>query len=215
MRQLRIEAVRCSARLFALRCVIARLLPEITAMDGMAMDIGLPRKDWHAFNGRFAGFARTSHIVLNVALLAALTLLAFVCWKILSPRFESDSDDQVMTAAAEMPRDEDMSAVSATPETASPADGLKISGASMRRGGLGSKALVTLTIRNTNDYAVNDIKIVCAFTDREGRYTTKRVRAINDTVNMKSRKTFPHLLVGFVSVNAVRSKCTLLSANRA
>jgi len=46
----------------------------------------------------------------------------------------------------------------ASPETAAPAkspiDGLKIASQSWRRGGLGSKALVTFTLRNANDYAV-------------------------------------------------------------
>ena len=46
-----------------------------------------------------------------------------------------------------------------TPEQATPVDGLKISSQSWRRGGLGSKALVTLTLRNLNDYAVKDIEI--------------------------------------------------------
>ena len=64
------------------------------------------------------------------------------------------------------------------------------------------------------DTAVNNIKIGCAFSDREGRYTTKRVRTITETINMKSRKTFPRMLIGFVNVNAVKSKCTLLSADR-
>src|SRR5260221_14457574 len=42
-------------------------------------------------------------------------------------------------------------------------DGLRISSQSWRRGGLGSKALVTLTLRNTNDYAVKGIQIAGAF----------------------------------------------------
>ena len=39
--------------------------------------------------------------------------------------------------------------------------GLKIISQSWRRGGLGSKALVTFTLRNANDYAVKDIEIAC------------------------------------------------------
>jgi hypothetical protein len=39
---------------------------------------------------------------------------------------------------------------------AAPVDGLKISSQSWRRGGPGSKALITFTLRNNNDYAVKD-----------------------------------------------------------
>jgi len=43
------------------------------------------------------------------------------------------------------------------PEETAAVDGLKISSQYWRRGGLGSKALVTFTLRNSNDYAVKDI----------------------------------------------------------
>ena len=98
---------------------------------------------------------------------------------------------------------------------ASPLDGLKISSQSWRRGGLGSKALVTFTLRNANDYAVKDIEIACSFTRRDGRHLTDRKRLINDTVEMKSRKTFAKMHVGFVNVNADKAKCALVTANRA
>ena len=66
----------------------------------------------------------------------------------------------------------------AVPETTAPAtsplDGLKISAQSWRRGGLGSKALVTLTLRNRNDFAVRDVEIACAFSCRDGSYLTDR-----------------------------------------
>ena len=98
---------------------------------------------------------------------------------------------------------------------ASPLDGLKISSQSWRRGGLGSKALVTFTLRNANDYAVKDIEIACSFARRDGRHLTDRKRLINETVDMKSRKTFAKMHVGFVNVNADKAKCALVSANRA
>jgi hypothetical protein len=100
-------------------------------------------------------------------------------------------------------------------ETPSPLDGLKISSQSWRRGGLGSKALVTFTLRNGNEYAVKDIEIACAFTRRDGRHLTDRKRLISDTVEMKSRKTFAKMHVGFVNVNADKAKCSLVTANRA
>jgi hypothetical protein len=100
------------------------------------------------------------------------------------------------------------------PEQPAPVDGLKISSQSWRRGGLGSNALVTFTLRNGNDYAVGDIEISCAFARRDGSHLTDRTRLIHDTVNMKSRKTFARMHIGFVNVNASGAKCTLVAANR-
>jgi hypothetical protein len=96
----------------------------------------------------------------------------------------------------------------------SPLDGLKIVSQSWRRGGLGSKALVTFTLRNENDFAVKDIEIACSFTRRDGRHLTDRRRIIPDTVNMKSRKRYAGMLVGFVNVNANKAKCSLVTASR-
>ena len=91
---------------------------------------------------------------------------------------------------------------------------MKISSQTWRRGGLGSKALVTFTVRNDNDYAVKDIEIVCAFTRRDGSHLTDRSRVLADTVGMKSRKTFARVSVGFVNVNADQAKCSLVTARR-
>jgi hypothetical protein len=100
------------------------------------------------------------------------------------------------------------------PVEAAPVDGLKISSQYWRRGGLGSKALVTFTLRNGNGYPVKDIEISCAFARRDGSHLTDRTRTIHDTLNMKSRKTFARLLVGFVNVNADRAKCSPVTASR-
>jgi hypothetical protein len=79
---------------------------------------------------------------------------------------------------------------------------------------LGSKALVTLTLRNDNDFAVGDIGLLCAFSRADGSPVTERRPTIHDTVKMKSRKTFARVHVGFVHINANRAKCSLLSASR-
>lgn len=99
--------------------------------------------------------------------------------------------------------------------TAAELDRLKISSQTWRRGGLGSKALVTFTLRNDNDYAVKDLEIVCAFTRRDGSHLTDRSRVLADTVTMKSRKTFARIPVGFINVNADQAKCSLVAARRA
>jgi len=98
------------------------------------------------------------------------------------------------------------------PEEAAPVDGLKISSQNWRRGGLGSKALVTFTLRNNNDYAVRDIAISCVFSRRDGSHLTDRIRMLPDTVNTRSRKTFARLHVGFVNINASKAKCAPVAA---
>jgi hypothetical protein len=99
------------------------------------------------------------------------------------------------------------------PEPTAPVDGLKISSQSWRRGGLGSKALITFTLRNGNDYPVKDIEIACSFSRRDGSHLTDRTRTIHDVVNMKSRKRFARLHVGFVNVNADKAKCFPVAAS--
>ena len=98
------------------------------------------------------------------------------------------------------------------PGQSAPLEGLSISSQSWRRGGLGSKALITFTLRNSNDYAVKDIEIACAFSRRDGSHLTDRKRVIHDTVSMKSRKTFSRLHVGFVNVNATNAQCSVVAA---
>ena len=100
------------------------------------------------------------------------------------------------------------------PETApeeAAADGLKISSQHWRRGGLGSNALVTFTLRNANDYAVKDIEISCAFSRRDGSHLTDRTRVVHDTVKMKGKR-FAHWHIGFVNVNASKAKCSPVAA---
>jgi hypothetical protein len=96
----------------------------------------------------------------------------------------------------------------------SPLEGLRIASQSWRRGGLGSKALVTLTLRNRNDFAVKDIEIACAFARHDGSRLTERKRVITDTIAMRSRKTYSRMLVGFVNVNARKAKCSVVTASR-
>jgi hypothetical protein len=100
------------------------------------------------------------------------------------------------------------------PETKSPLDVPAIVSQSWRRGGLGSKALVTFTLRNANDYAVRDIEIACSFARRDGSHLTDRRRVTSDTVNMKSRKCYAGMLIGFINVNANKAKCSLVTASR-
>lgn len=108
----------------------------------------------------------------------------------------------------------DAAAPEAPPAAAPPVNGLKISWQSWRRGGLGSNALVSFTLRNNNDYAVKDVEIACAFARRDGSHLTDRNRVIPGTIRMKSRKTFARVHVGFVNINANKAKCLPVAASR-
>lgn len=77
----------------------------------------------------------------------------------------------------------------------------------------GSKALVTFTLRNANDFAVKHVEIACSFA-RDGSHVTDRRRIIPDTVNMKSRKRHAGMQVGFVNVNASKARCSVVTASR-
>ena len=143
--------------------------------------------------------------------------LTWVMWPTLS-----DAEDKPASVQSGVQPSEEAPAltpaVAALDETqaapASPLDGLRISSQSWRRGGLGSKAMVTFTLRNANDYAVKDIEIACAFARRDGSHLTDRKRLLGEAVEMKSRKTFTRVHVGFVNVNADKAKCALVAANR-
>jgi hypothetical protein len=140
--------------------------------------------------------------------------LTWVMWPTLS-----DAEDKPASVQSAVQPSEETPAAAAAPDAAqaapaSPLDGLRISSQSWRRGGLGSRALITFTLRNGNDYAVKDIEIACAFARRDGSHLTDRKRVLGEAVEMKSRKTFTRVHVGFVNVNADKAKCALVAANR-
>lgn len=178
--------------------------------------------------GRFAGTSERLARIVTIAsvsfgrsllwLLAAIIVGCGV-WMLL-PLSKGNSAEQVKSELAAVE-----TAPSGDPPTASLAseaklaamadlDRLRISSQTWRRGGLGSKALVTFTLRNDNDYAVKNVEIVCAFARRDGSHLTDRSRVLADPVSMKSRKTFAQVPVGFVNVNADQAKCSLVAARR-
>jgi len=177
--------------------------------------------------------SRSTYLGAGVAgLLAVLTAgAAFTLAKWSPPSAAAPAQKvRVVTAFAATPEPAAVLPASATPDdislypqTALPeipppeatvADGLKILAQHWRRGGLGSNALVSFTLRNSNDYAVKDIEISCAFSRRDGSHLTDRTRVVHDTVKMKGRKSFAHWHIGFVNVNADRAICTPVSATR-
>ncbi|OPY97393.1 hypothetical protein A5906_38950 [Bradyrhizobium sacchari] len=184
--------------------------------------------------GRFAGTGERLARALTVAsvsfgrgLLWLLAAIIVGCgiWMLLplsrgSSAEPVKSDLKADLAAVEPAAPED-AAVVVSPTAEVPAsaaadlDHLRISSQTWRRGGLGSKALVTFTLRNDNDYAVRDVEIICAFVRRDGTPLTARSRVLADTVSMKSRKTFARISVGYVNVNADQAKCSLVAARRA
>jgi len=144
--------------------------------------------------------------------LLAVIIIGFAVWMLMPPSEGNVAQTEPVKLA--------LATVDPAPSATASAeaaglDRLKISSQTWRRGGLGSKALVTFTVRNDNDYAVKDVEIVCAFARRDGSHLTDRSRVLADTVSMKSRKTFARVPVGFVNVNADQAKCSLVTARRA
>ncbi|MDA9451592.1 MULTISPECIES: hypothetical protein [Bradyrhizobium] len=184
--------------------------------------------------GRFAGTGERVARAVTIAsvsfgrsllwLLAAIIVGCGVWMLLPSSKGNSAEPLKAELAAVEpAPPSDTAVAVSPVSEAQAPAKSpavaelgrLRISSQTWRRGGLGSRALVTFTLRNDNDYAVKDVEIVCAFTRRDGSHLTNRSRVLADSVSMKSRKTFAHIPVGFINVNADQAKCSLVAAHRA
>jgi hypothetical protein len=173
--------------------------------------------------------AIASHLREAIGWLPIVVMLAAAAWLLLSDQSRkraATAPHHLATATAVIratppvtvgpagePTFDPLTSEAITPEQPVPVDGLKITSQSWRRGGLGSNAFVTMTMRNGNDYPVKDIEISCAFARPDGSHLTDRPRLIHDTVNAKSRKTFVRLHVGFVNVYAAKAKCALLAAS--
>jgi hypothetical protein len=211
--------------------------------DGMAMDTGLYRVETTGLPGLagiFGSYSATpaktavKYLPSKLIWLSVVLIVGSGAWLVLSGSTNNTTAIvereplRLATASASEPiqspttgtaQDESSLNPQVTPaeeiapvET-SPVDGLKISSQSWRRGGLGSKALITLTLRNANEYAVKDIEIFCSFARRDGSHLTDRTRVIHDTVSMRSQKTFARMHVGFVNINANQAKCSLVAAS--
>jgi hypothetical protein len=205
-------------------------------VDGMTMNIGLSGIEVTGLAGSGGGFSGrpekspVKNFKLGFIWLAAVAIAGLAAWMLLYGYAGISAEREparVATAATEpapvpapvttVAQDgstfDPATAEAITPAQTAPVDGLKISSQSWRRGGLGSKALVTFTLRNANDYAVKDIELFCSFARRDGSHLTDRTRVIHDVVNMRSRKTFARMHVGFININADRAKCSLVAAS--
>ena len=192
--------------------------------DDMTMSTELSRIELSGLGGHSSGrpeSAATGYLRSGYVWLAAALVASLGVWVLLSGYADDPAESETVgleTAVVPGPAQAATPALFAfnpptaageaiVPEETVPVDGLKISSQYWRRGGLGSNALVTFTLRNDNDYAVTDIEISCAFSRRDGSHLTDRVRMLHDIVNMRSRKTFARLHIGFVNVNASKAKC--------
>lgn len=185
----------------------------------MAMSIELSRIELSgldagssAWREKFAiGSFRSGLVWLAGALVAS-----FGAWMLLWGTASKPAESKPMHLATAAATDAAVPPLEAiAPVEAPPVDGLRIASQSWRRGGLGSNALVTLTLRNSNDYAVKDIEITCAFARRDGSHLTDRTRIIPAEVNRRSRRTFARMHVGFVNINADKARCALVAASHA
>jgi hypothetical protein len=195
-------------------------------LEGSAMS-----EEGKSWFGRLA-LVGHSHMATQAAvLLPVLVLAGLAAWTMLSGAKGQSAQDSSVAATAQLAEVQPAASegTSSASQGAAPVgqaaaaeplpvdlNGLKISWQSWRRGGLGSNALITFTLRNTNDYAVKDVEIGCAFSRRDGSHLTDRKRVIPDAVvSMKSRKTFARMHIGYVNINANKAKCTPVAASRA
>jgi hypothetical protein len=206
----------------------------------MAMNIGLDRFEWTGLTRLAGGLSAwqaslerktvAGYIRSGSAWLPMVLMVGFSAWALLFgyggtpaesepvPRQATSGPPELVPSLASNAEQDPPWSDAAPPveggAEVAPVDGLKIARQSWRRGGFGSNALVSFTLRNANDYAVRDIEISCAFTRRDGSHLTDRKRTIPDTVDMKSRKTFARMHIGFVNINAHSAKCSLVGATR-
>jgi hypothetical protein len=196
------------------------------AIGDAIMNAGFDRIGLRRFAGtgeRLARAVTIASVSFGRVLLWTLAAMIVGCgvWTLL-PLSRGNSAEPVTSDVAAVetaPSGKAAEAVSPASEAQIPAMAelgrMRISSQTWRRGGLGSKALVTFTLRNDNDYAVKDVEIVCAFARRDGSHLTDRSRVLAEPVSMKSRKTFARIPVGFVNVNADQAKCSVVAARRA
>jgi hypothetical protein len=197
--------------------------PPVEGM-AMAMDVEPSRGEMSWLTGRsdHPGRAALASMSIKLVLLPVVTIVGFVTWELLSGPSDAESRrasvSSAVTLAPNAPQPDPVSpptqATLIAPAETAPVDGLRISSQFWRRAGLGSNAQVSFTLHNGNGYAVKDIEISCAFARRDGSHLTDRTRTIHDTINMKSRRTFARLHVGFININANKAKCSLVAANR-
>jgi hypothetical protein len=199
---------------------------EVTGLFGLAKLAGLGGA---GFSGGPENNA-AKHFNPGFIWLPAVLITGFAAWTLLSGSINNTAESEpirLATAAVTEPMQppatdtaqneftfDPATAEAIAPVERAPVDGLKISSQSWRRGGLGSRALITFTLRNGNDYAVKNIEVFCSFARRDGSHLTDRKRTIHDTVNMRSRRTFAHMHVGYVNINANQAKCSLVAASR-
>ena len=182
--------------------------------------VGLPQSSEQQSSR--ARFFKTRLLLLPLPLVAAVGV-----WLVMSGSrggiAESElSGDPVAAVAPAPPADQaprevaydPFTSEAIAPEQPTPLDRMKLYAQYWRRGGLGSNAQVSFTLRNGNDYAVKNVEIACTFIRRDGRHLTDRTRLVPGIIERRSRKSFEFLHIGFVNVNASKAKCTLVSAAR-
>src|SRR6202165_3540589 len=205
---------------------------ELTGLAGLARVAGINA----SFSGRRER-APTNFLNSKFIWLPAVLIAGLGAWMLLSGSASNTAESELVrlataattepvpspaTNAAQdrsAPQDGSLDPVTTpveaiTPTETAPVDGLKISSQSWRRGGLGSKALVTFTLRNGNDYAVKDIEIFCSFARRDGSHLTDRKRVIHDTASMTGRRALARMHMARVNITANQPKSPRAAASR-
>ena len=200
-------------------------------LDGVPMSTELYGIEWNGLGAIVGHFGSPPSISVRTRLigLGAVLLVGCGAWMLLSGHTsdiaaKTDNTVPVALAAVAKPapgpvaiaqQNEPVADPPIVTEPTSPVEGLRILSQHWHRGGLGSNALVTFTLRNANRYPIKDIELSCAFSRRDGSHLTDRTRVIHATVRSRGHRVFRRLHVGFVNVNADRARCSLIGASRA
>ena len=179
-------------------------------LEGMAM-----REDAKSFLGRIGPLARSQLATQAAVLLPVIIVAGLSAWTLRAPpRADSQlgrvasftvaqeavrANASPASVGTDQPEPPEILPAQVAPIDASPAAGLWISSQTWRRGGLGSNALVTLTLRNENDYAVKDVEIACAFSRSDGKVvsflrTSTSVSSIFMRIRQNARRLPPAAL---------------------
>jgi roadblock/LC7 domain-containing protein len=129
-------------------------------------------------------------------------------------------DEKAKAAAAKAARDKNMKAAEAEgaallrERNRNPADRMTIKGMTWSLGGFKNVGVVSVTIENSNDFAVKDFGIRCQFSGKSGTQLSANNHIIFDTIPAKTKKAFKEVNVGFIDSQSATASCNVETAGR-
>jgi hypothetical protein len=128
--------------------------------------------------------------------------------------------ERAKAAVEQAVRDANMRAAKAEGEallrerSRNPADRLTIKSMNWSLAGFKNVGLVSVTIENSNDFAVKDVGIRCNFSGKSGTQLSTNDHVIFDTIPAKTKKAFKEVNVGFINNQSASAICNIETAGR-